>query len=662
MANDKIVIEQEVKGDLSELQDAKRHFRSLGDSLDKLEKEQAELARSTDKTARALSNMSSSARGLAGGLGRIARLGVAGIFGGIALAIGKAVGAASEWNDGIAQMNSQLGISAERASVLATAWATTGSTIEEGTQALGGLGRRITGELRAQEEASKTIANLGRERVKIEKDIAKAETEHFKNLAELEAERASINESGINERLAERDAELSELQGNYQKTIEGLRRQEERESQKFSEIWDARLEDYRKRFLDARETFEEKSANARNFREFQKAREQFEKTQKELSDNLGDEQSKHKTAHEQRIDDLRRSREEESVLFAERSAEIAAAADKDVAKLQEANAQALIDLDARIEAEKAAYAESVIANNERIASIAEAQSEAADSGGQLLFMLKKLGVELTDSEGNLKDLDTLYFDIARGISEMDDKAQAAVIANALGMGDLAQNLMSGISQQDAYNEAVKRGTLVTQDTVDANAAYTKANAELEGALIGAANAFFKGVGGYESAAEAISGLADSLTLLVDSGFFERLGEGVALMAGAVGDAVEMFMNLWDIISEVFDLASKKVDEDGILGMLMNATTAAGVVGGSILDALIPSFENEGIVPGSGPQLIQAHGGEVVARPETIAGLRGGGSNAVFNFNAPIYGVNDLQAAISESLSKVETTRTNMGVA
>lgn len=661
---EKIVFEQEVKGDLSELQDAEKHFDALTDALDDTEKETKGLGRSADQTKRSLSDMAKSARGMGGGLRNIVSSGAVGFFTALAGAIAGTVAVGNNWVREVDKMSLRMGISSERASVLGAGFELAGLSIEEAEAAISSFQGRLIPELEAEAAAKKEILKFDKQRIDAIKEMGKAEQDHVETLAELESQRSEINEAGIAERVAERNEELAELEKDYGRTLEDLKDQERRETERFKEVWADRAKEYKRSFLDAREDFEDQSRGARNFREFEEARQQFEKTKRELQDNLNEDNRKHETAHERRLSDLEESRVRERELFDERSADIAEAADKDVAKMQEANAKALADLDERIAEEKEAYADSVAAHQEQLQAISEAQNEAAEAGGGLTFTMNELGVSLKDAEGNLRPIDDIVWDINEALGNMEDGAKRAAIISELGWEDIAP--LTTIDRMEALNAAQATGVIVSDEQIQRNREMIKQFGLLELNTIGAALAVDEASGATESLTSITEALNDVLQRMNEAGIFAAIGGGIKWMADQASAAWQMIIDLRDIIDETLTLIKEKVGEDGFLPTVLGVSgLSTGSLLGSVGDAFgdLLGFENGGIVPGVGPKLVVAHGGERITPAAESAGIRGGGNgnNATFNFNAPIYGVDDLQATIRQAMQQSDTMQPMIGV-
>lgn len=668
--SDPILIEAQSKANMGALKSATKDIDALDKAMADLGKEQGKMARSADKATDAMDDMQKEAKGLKGALGSIAGMGVAGIFGGLAAgAVGGAM-AASDWISQVDRMATRMSITAEEASAMATAFKLAGVEAEDALSEISGFQGGLLGEIEAQKEAAKEVAAIEKERAQVLKELGDMETQHLATIADLEAERANISNEGIAERIAERDKELSKLAADHSRTMAELREQEEKENERYAEIWQERVREYEKNALKLRENFEDKARNARNFREFREAQDQYKKQQDELTRNLQDEKKKHESAHSERISDLEASRQRESEIFAERSAEISQAAADDVASLQEANAQALADLDTRIEEEKAAYADSAAAAKERLGELAEAQREAADAGGPLMFAMKQLGVEIFDANGNLRSMDELLWDIDEAFENMPDGAEKAAISADLGFEELLPVFDDGKTKIDAISDAQRLNLEVSDEMVQKNRDMLQAQNELEAQMIGLSLQLAEDTNAFESYTAILESLNVLLTAMNEAGIFTAIGESIKWMAEQVKNALQMAVDLreaWDnmvsamegkSLSEIFGAVGGAVEgQFGInLAGAGNTNPAA-----ALASMFMPQFESGGIVPGSGPVPIVAHGGEMVIPREQVAMLRSGNGGATVNINAPVYGVNDLQAAIVGAIEKSDRRRLQTGV-
>ena len=406
-----------------------------------------------------------------------------------------------------------------------------------------------------------------------------------------------------------------------------------------------------------------RARSARNYREFREAQQNYQKQQSELANNLNEEKKKHQSAHDERIADLEASRQRETQLFNERSAEIARKADEDVAKLQEANAKALADLDQRIEEEKAAYQESTIAANERLGELANAQAEAQSQGAGLTFVMEELGVKIFDADGKMRPLNELIWDMKDGLNNMEDGARKAAIISDLGWEDLATWIDDDTTALENLNFAQENNLIVTEDLIAKQREAEKAFNDLTLQATGAGLAIAEDSDLYGTFTEVMQVMGEALTALHEAGLFTLIGESIKWMAEQATSAIEIATGLYDVISEFIELVGDSSPFE------VFTTTAAAVdkelFGGNLAkmgQALLPEFETGGLVPGSGPTPIMAHGGEMVIPREQVAQLRSGsGSSPTFNFNAPIYGVNDLQGAIRGAMQQADNGLLNTGV-
>ena len=666
---EKISYEIEAKGNLSALNDAASEIDDLAKTMDDLAKEEAKAAKSADKAADSIGDMEKEAKSLKGAFGSLMALGVGGFFAGILGAVTGAVMAGNNWVDQVDRMSDRMGVASEDASVLATSLARVGLSADEAEPAFSSFQGRLIDELESQKNIAKEVASIEKDRQSVLADLGKMEADHLATLTDLEAERASINNDGIAERIAQRDKELSSLSKDYQQTMDDLRAEERKENEKYAQIWQDRVKEYEKSALKLREDFDDKARNARNYREFREAEQAYKKQQGELSSNLQEEKQKHESAHQERLSDLEASRQRESEIFTERSAEIAMKADEDVAKLQQANAQAVADLDARIEEEKAAYAESTAAANERLGELANAQAEAQTQGAGLTFVMKELGVELFDADGKMRPVNDLIWDMKDALNGMEDGARKAAILSDLGWEDIATWVDDDTTAIDALSFAMDNNLIVTEEQIAAQREAEKALNDLKLQALGVGLQVTEDseiMGTFTEAMGALSGL---LTTMNEAGIFTAIGTGIKWMSDQVSSAIQMAIDLkaaWDDMIEA--ISDNSFME--ILGAAGNSIqgnfglSAGGLVNPiqGLTELLMPSFETGGMVPGSGPVPIVAHGGELVIPKEGVAQLRGGGMGGfTLNINAPVYGVNDLQAAIRGAIQQADNGPLATGV-
>lgn len=643
----------EADADLSDLDRVVDGIENMGDELD-------DLAKSTDKVADAAEDAEEEMGrlGKAGnalkGLGNIGGI-IAGGLGAVTGIIGTAVAATQNWVLKVEDLSNKFSIGLDDASALATSWARAGVEAETGEAAILGFQGRLIDELEAQKEAAKEVEAIHKERADVLEEMSEAEADHLETLAELEAHRAEISDKGIKERRAKQQEELAGLRKDYNRFLEDQRAAEVKENEEFEEIWEERTRIFEQKSEQLRNELSEKSRSARNVREFLAAQDEFSKKQKLLNDELTDEKSKHQSAHEKRIADLKSATDREKELYNERSMAINEAADKDVAKMEAANAKALANLEERIAAEKEAFGDRTEGFNEQLASLSESEAAAQEAGAGLQFVMNELGVKLTDAEGNIRPVDELMWDMKEALNGMEDGARKAAIISDLGWEDLATWIERGAGATESMNFAQSNNLTVTEDQIEAIHRQNELLADLQLKMLGVAleagaaeapfNLMTWALEKVTAAGEIAAGLWDQLKtilgLLWDKGQEEGWFDGLISAFDQVKEWIDEAGEVWDQLMTIFGT------EGG-----------AAALGKNLLGA-IPGFQTgTRSVPGTGPQLAMVHGGEEIRpRAEVLqdnAGGRGGrGGDVTVNISGSIYGVSDLETAIANAIRKAD---------
>lgn len=660
----------QTQADVADISKVIGELKELADKFDAVAEQEEELAKEANEAADALEDTEKEAKKLGRALEVVAGLGIAGIVQNISSAFMAGVGSVNRYTSEVNNMANQLAIGLEEASAFQASFRLSGMETEAAMGAISSFQGRLIGELEAQADAKKELAAIDKERGKVLADLADAEADYEENIAALEQRRAALQDDGTAARLQKRDQELAQAARDYNRFLEESRQAEEAENARFADIWKDRMKEYQRQVEDARADLEDKNRRARNFREFMDNKEQFAKQQSELSEKLADDKAKHDKSLEERLGQIEAQRQKEREMYEQRSADIAAAADRDVAKLRQANQEALADVEERMQAERDAIAEARAETQEELVELAVAQSEVEDSAGGLSFVMDELGVKLFDAQGKMRPVNEVLWEMKDALASMPDSARKAAIISDLGWEDLASWINNGADATEALQFAQENNLVVTQDMVDKVGEQNRAMAEAQLKVLGMMNTIMENGEVMDMFIGALGKVNDLLSWMKDSGAVEAVGDGIRAIGGAMNWAAEQFVNASSILVDLINLfddlveAAKKASPSELfqaghaLADGLNPLNLGKEFGKNLN---LPGFATGGFVPGDGPVPIMAHGGEYVMSRNEVARSGPGTGGATVNINAPVYGVTDLQKAIHDALSMGDRMPDPVGV-
>lgn len=583
-------------------------------------------------------------KGALGGIGSI----VGKIGSGIGLVgslVGNAITATQDWTLKVEALSSSMAIGLEEASALAVGWERAGFDAEGVMGKFGQIQGRLIMELEAQQKAQEDLANIHKERADLVDEQGKAEIEFQSTIAELEKERAAISGEGIVERRRQAKQEIDDLQADYVRFIENQQDLEREETANFEKIWEERARKFEEASEKLRDKFSTDARKSRNVREFQDASKNFTEQRQLLIDNLAKDNKEQENNRSKTVQNREQANERERQLMEEKSADIAAAAENDIIKLEIANQKALTNLDARIEEEKEAYREGTVNFEESIGELDKAAAAAAVATGDLTFVFDKLGVEIFDAEGKMRPFNELIWELQDGFRAMEDSGEKAALIADLGMEDIAPILTRGATRYESLAFAQEKNLVVTEESLAAILEQRQAILDAKLELVGYANSL---------------------------GIAEKTNFALKFAIEAIHQAIEIGIPIWDQLKTIVGLLWDKFLEglETAKENLAEFTESAKETFEDIKDAV--GFGESGLltkaagalgfkqgtrsVPGIGPQLAVVHPGEEIrTRADVLANGTGGGNRGglTLNFNAPIFGVNDLNNAINNAITKFD---------
>lgn len=674
MANENdILYNVEAKSDLGELQQVIQELKKMGSSLDDMAKNTRETADAAEEASQAQKQMAESARGLGQAWSAIKALGIGAMIMSIASAARQGLEAVANWATGVDTLSKRFSISKESASALAVSWQQMGISAEQGAGMMSGFQGRLLGELEAQKNAAKAVADVQKERVKVQADLAKAEQGHAAKLADLESQKAELQNTSTDEVVSKRNDQLAQLAKDYERFQEDQIQAEQDENRRYEETWRDRVRAYERTMEDMRSDLADKASRARNFKEWAMLTDQFQKKQKQVKDDLDYEKSKEDSAHEQRLAAIKQAGDREKEMMEEKKATIIQASNEETAKIQENNAKQLANIEERIAAENASWGEQQAGFDERMADLAESQAEAASAGGPLSFAMDQLGVKLFDAQGKLRPVDDLLWEMKDALDKMPEGAEKAALISEIGWEDMARWVDEGISKSEAFKEARDKNLIPTEEELEAIDRFRRNWEDAKLAFVGALSAIEEKLGVFDLLNTAFDYLNQLITILTSEGGLDALAQGFNDAGGAVawvGEAIEKLKEAYETAKQLKTVLSTEGGaeqlgqgiEQAAPGLLNALNPVAGLYSAGSQLGLFASGGYTGDGSANEPAGI-VHKGEFVVPQQGALILRGdgGGSQPVININAPIYGVDDLQAAITGALNKYDRGRVTTGV-
>lgn len=582
-------------------------------------------------------------KGALGGIGKLAS-GIGVGLGAITGLVGGAIAATQDWTLKVEALSSSFAIGLEEASALAVGWERAGFDAEDVMGKFGQIQGRLIAELETQQKAQVELAKIHKERAELVEEQGKAEIEFQATIAELEKERAEIGGAGVADRRAQAQQEIADLQQDYERFVESQEDLEREETATFEKIWEERARKFEEASEKLRDKFSIDARKSRNVREFQDASKNFEDQRQLLIDNLAKDNSEQKNNSAKTVQNREEANERERQLMEEKSADIAAAAEKDVAKIEEANQKAIVNLNKRIEEEKASYVDGTEAFQETLGELDKTAQAVANTGGDLTFVFDKLGIEIFDAEGKMRPFNELIWELQDGFRAMEDSGEKAALIADLGMEDIAPILTRGATQYESLAFAQEKNLVVTEESLAAILEQRQAILDAKLELVGYANS----LGIAEKTNKLLKFAIDSIHQAIEIGI--PLWDQTKQIAGL----------LWDKFLEGLETAQEKLAEftESAKETFESVKEAVGLGEGGFFSQAgdFLGFE-QGIrsVPGTGPQLAVVHGGEEIRTRANVLASGGGGSRGglTLNFNAPIFGVDDLNNTINNAITKFD---------
>lgn len=589
-------------------------------------------------------NFGGKMKGALGGIGKVAG-GIGLGIGAVAGVVGGAIAATHDWTLKVEALSASFAIGLEEASALAVGWERAGFDAEDVMGKFGQIQGRLIMELEAQAAAQKELQKIHEERAEVVAEMGKAEVEFNETIAELEKERASIGSEGVVERRQQAKEEIEDLRADYELFVENQQDLEREQTRNFEKIWEERARKFEEASEKLRDKFSTDARKSRNVREFLDAKKNFEDQRELLIDNLGKENKEQQDGNKKTVENREQANARERQLMEEKSADIAAAAEKDVAKIEEANQKQIENINKRIEEEKVAFAEEQTAFQDTFAELDEAAAEAASTTGDLIPIFNELGVELFDAEGKMRPFNDIIWELQEGFKAMEDSGRKAALIADLGMEDIAPILTRGANRVDSLRFAQEKNLVVTEESLEAVLKQQQMMIDAKLSLVGLANGF--DIVGKSNQAMAFAMESTNKAIVIAQGLWDQLKTIATLAWGKVVEGVEIGIGLWEQFLTILELVGEKLKEGLGFGEGGVFTKAADLLGFQ---------QGTRSVPGTGPQLAIVEGGEEIrTRADVIAGGSNGGGRGplTLNFNAPIFGVNDLNRAIGNAIAQYD---------
>lgn len=170
-------------------------------------------------------------------------------------------------------------------------------------------------------------------------------------------------------------------------------------------------------------------------------------------------------------------------------------------------------------------------------TLARAATEAADGAAEYADVFDALGVSVTDNSEKLKDLDTLFMEIADSVGGMKSETEVLGLAQQV-LGRGATDLMVLLKEQrdgiqGLKDEAKALGGVIGTDLANASAAYADSQTNLQFAIQGVRNEIAR----------------DFLPILTEAGndIAEWVGENREMIGGMAGKIADSFSKMIEVI-------------------------------------------------------------------------------------------------------------------
>ena len=609
---EKLFFETEFEADTSDVSKVENSLDDIADGLKNVENKTKRLADETKKVTQEQKQHKSATDNVKRSYLDLVRIDVSGWINSIVQGVGSAISASRNWALETEKIAAVTSTSLENATAFNVSLAKMGITGEEALGQLSSFQGRLIDDLEVQTEITKELANLDRERISILNDLEKAQDDHNQTIKELEAEISQVGQKAIAERLEKQTEAFADLEKERQEFTNNARLDEQRETERLSDIWKDRVRQYEKDVIMAMEDLTEQGAKARNFKEFQEIQRQGQKRIDQLAKNLNQEKGQFETNAEREAAARQQAVEEEKQALAEKSAFIEQQTAKDLAIIEERNAEQVANLQERIDEENGAWVEQQQSIMEGLADIDRQQVEVSKSTGSLGFIMKELNVDLFDSEGQMRDVVDVMFDMKTALDEMPESARKAALISDLGWEDLAVWIERGAGATESLQFAQENNLVPLTETLDKIHEQNKLLADLQLSLIGASEQY-----GLSTAA----------------------GDGFVWMLGKAANASQVLMDLLGQLQQIQQLVSDKVIEG------INEFNDIEIGGIRIGDALIGL--GEGVAGALGTDLTS---------------LIGGGSDSLtpvgntqrptinLNVSGSIVGVEDVNSVVEQAIN------------
>lgn len=583
-------------------------------------------------------------KGALGGIGKIAgRIGsgVAGIAG----VISGAVLITQNWALNVEKLSDQFSIGLDEAAALATSWERVGLSAEKGASLFSGLQGRLIGEIEAQKEAQKELQVIQAQRAGVVQEVADAEIAFHKTIAELELERASLDEGNIAERKKRANDEIEDLRTEYTRFIQDQEDLEREETATFEKIWEDRARKFEESSEKLRGKFAEDSRKSRNVREFLGVKKNFQEQRQLLIDNLNENKEEQKNSNEKTVKDREQANAREFELMEEKSAAIAKTSNEDVAKMEEANQEAVVNLNARIADETAAYADRTANFDEELGALREAEEETAKAGGDLAFVMEELGIKVFDAQGKMRPFNDIIWDVQNALQNMEEGGRKAALIADLGLEDAAPWINRGAKEIESLRFAQEKGLLVTEANIDAIHKQRQALIDARLSAIGFANSL---------------GLTEKANTAIVAGM-TATQKAIIIAKDLWGQLKIIVSLLWDKFLEGLEASREALKTFGAFGSEVFGDIKEGLGFGKTgvftkTANLLGFAQGTRSVPGTKPQLAVVEPGEEIrTRADVIAGIGGSGGRGdlVVNINAPVFGVEDIDRHINNAMLRYD---------
>nr|AKH47332.1 tail length phage protein [uncultured marine virus] len=237
-------------------------------------------------------------------------------------------------------------------------------------------------------------------------------------------------------------------------------------------------------------------------------------------------------------------------------------------------------------------------------------ADAARGTGEAIVAFDRLGIAASRTDGSMRDLDEVFRESLKQLSEISDKGEQAALATQL-FGRSGTMLLQALGDTSNLEEFEKLAKALGPDLVNASqgaADLQRALAELETAALGAGDKLLSVFGGE-------GGVAEALTLVTDGVVFA--GE---FLSTHLENVKQAWAGIFEGMIRVYDAFVQRIGEISLMDLLLGKKTTTDIAAGFAEDLIRVLDEVDRIVAARQADATQAGLDAVAAARSARAGL------------------------------------------